>query len=99
MHDYKDSYPIHEKCKGCDKVFVFNNDGIETEKCSVYINPNHWWRERTIATKKVAHGATVTEIPAAAEFKCPVATHLKAEEKKAGKKIDPLKASKRRNWR
>ena len=84
--------PLHEKCAGCARA-------EESGLCSCYVNPSEKWRERSVATEEVIinHKTLETEKRPARIFFCPLATHIKADKSSAKQKINPPKASKRRN--
>jgi hypothetical protein len=88
---YKDSEPIHEKCAGCKRTF--DDDGIE--KCLAYVRPGYWWEEKPTVNKMVMldDGRRVSQ--PARVLLCPLATHIELE-KAVGRKVNPLKASKRK---
>jgi len=84
--------PLHEKCAGCKRA---DTDG---NICNVYYNPSIWWRNLDVAKKSVIVNSKTleTEERNVREVFCPMATHLEIVEPELYKKINPLKASKRK---
>jgi len=102
MAKYAESEEIHEKCIGCAKVFDYTpGEGmITSQKCLTYSRPTRWWNERSITTapvlvKSKEHPKGILKDLPVVEFRCPVATHLKAKAAAEKAKVNPLKASKR----
>lgn len=84
--------PLHEKCAGCDHA-------EESGLCESYVNPSEKWRERSVATEEIIvnHKTLETETRPTRVFFCPLATHIKTDKSSVKQKVNPLKASKRRN--
>ena len=107
---YAKSEAIHEKCIGCEKVFVYteyveDENGVETillkeNRCKVYPRPAMWWEEQSVATRKELvkdrdyPQGLLVDVPVIDRV-CPVATHVEIKKTVRGNKLNPIKASKR----
>ena len=87
--------PCVEKCIGCDKQLIDENQVLPV--CNAYLYPSLKWKDhksKTI-TKKIKGKDTEMVL----HFNpCPLASHAKHElSQEEARKINPLKASKRRS--
>jgi len=102
MAKYADSAEIHEKCKGCAKVFDYTpGEGmITSQKCLTYVRPAMWWEDKPVATEKVLikdsdhPKGILVDMPVVNRI-CPVANHIEVKKTVDGFKLNPIKAAKR----